>query len=76
MMDMQTWNAFKQFAKDGTPAPLQNLPNLSADEYDLYRLLQQGNLRLEQEKIQQSYAYEQITHLPVFFGDAKRKDSE
>lgn len=66
MMNMQTWNAFKQFAKNGTPAPLQNLPNLSAEEYDLYRLLQQGNLRLEQEKIRQCYAYEQITHLPVF----------
>lgn len=76
MMDMHTWNTFKQFAKSGTPAPLQNLPNLSAEENDLYRLLQQGNLRLEQEKIQQSYAYEQITHLPVFFGDAKRKDND
>lgn len=60
MMDALTWDRFSSLAKEGTPAVLQSLSCLTPEEYDLYTRLQAGNLRLEQEKIPQSFSNEQI----------------
>lgn len=63
MMDFPTWNRFKSLAKAGTPALLQSLSHLTPEEYRLYTLLQENNLRLEQEKIPQLFSNEQIRGL-------------
>jgi hypothetical protein len=42
------------------PCANQNLPMLTAEEFILYQLLRKSNLRLEQEKITQVYAEDQI----------------
>lgn len=60
MMDRKTWDLFVSGSVAGTPAVKQNLPGLSAEEYELYEWLRKNNLRLEQEKIPQVFAEEQI----------------
>lgn len=60
MMDWSTLNQYKSLLKEGTPAQLQILPHLTAEEYELYRYLQENNLRLEQERIPQAEATEEI----------------
>jgi hypothetical protein len=58
MMDAQTLSAFSH--SSGTPAFNQSLPHLTESEQKLYRFVQQNNIRLEQEKITQAFAEEQI----------------
>lgn len=62
MMDWNTLNRYKSLLKEGTPAQLQILPQLTAEEYDLYRYLQEKNLRLEQERIPQAEAVDILFH--------------
>lgn len=64
MMDWSTLNQYKSLLKEGTPAQLQILPHLTAEEYDLYRYLQENNLRLEQERIPQTEATKEIKSIP------------
>ena len=54
LMNWDTFHRYTHLFKEGTPAPLQVLPNLTADEYSLYLYLQENNLRLEQERIPHS----------------------
>lgn len=51
MMDWETFHTYRHLVKEGTPALLQTLPQLTLEEYDLYRFLQENNFRLEQEQI-------------------------
>lgn len=60
MMDKLTWDTFRHLAKSGTSALLQELSSLLPEEYQLYKILQAGNIRLEQEKIPHMYAVKQI----------------
>lgn len=64
MMDWSTLNQYKSLLKEGTPAQLQILPHLTTEEYELYRYLQENNLRLEQERIPQAEATEEIKSIP------------
>lgn len=56
MMDRETLDAFRAFAVQGHPAPLVELPHLTAAEQAMYTLLAQQQLRLEQERISYEYA--------------------
>lgn len=61
MMDEETLSSFK--SAEGTPATNQNLQRLTENELKLYNHLRQGNIRLEQEKINQTFAEERIKKL-------------
>jgi len=58
MMDEETLNRF--LPGSGVPCAKQNLPLLTAEEFRLYQQLRESNLRLEQEKISQTYAEDKI----------------
>lgn len=58
MMDKETLSRFKGSA--GKPAANQLLQNLSQSEKDLYDYLRTNNIRLEQEKITQTFAEDRI----------------
>lgn len=60
MMDWNTFACYKSLLKEGTAAPLQVLPHLTGEEYDLYCHLRNNNLRLEQERIPQEKVTEVI----------------
>ena len=60
MMDWNTLRYYQHLLKEGTPAPLQVLPQLTVEEQELYRYLQEYNLRLEQERIPDAKAVEEI----------------
>jgi hypothetical protein len=61
MMDEETLNNFKPAL--GEPAANQHLKLLTDKELQLYQLLRDNNLRLEQEKITQAYAEAKIMDL-------------
>lgn len=61
MMDKETLSSFKSSA--GQPATNQNLQRLSERELALYNHVKQNNIRLEQEKITQTFADEKIKKL-------------
>lgn len=61
MMDEETLSNFK--SAQGTPASNQNLQRLTEDELKLYNYLRQNNIRLEQEKITQTFAEQRINKL-------------
>ena len=50
LMDKQTFNKYYEGAK-GKTLPKENLPNLTTEEQELYKLIKLNNWRLEQEKI-------------------------
>lgn len=60
MMDRLTFETFAEFAVPGTPTLVQDLPVLSPEERELYVWLAERNLRLEQERIPYSYAFNQL----------------
>jgi hypothetical protein len=64
MMDETTFSTFSTFAVEGTPSPVRQLPNLTAEEQALFLRLVRDNIRLEQERISHSYALECISSLP------------
>ncbi len=61
MMDEETLSSFK--TAEGTPASNQILQRLTEWELKLYNHLRKNNIRLEQEKITQSFADERINKL-------------
>lgn len=61
MMDEETLSSFK--SGEGKQAPKHNLQRLSESELKLYNHLRQNNIRLEQEKITQTFADERIKKL-------------
>lgn len=61
MMDEETLSSYK--TAEGTPAANQTLQRLTESELKLYNHLRQNNIRLEQEKIIQSFAEERIKKL-------------
>lgn len=58
MMDEETLFCFK--SASGTPASNQKLQHLTESELKLYNYLRQNNIRLEQEKITQTFAEKRI----------------
>ncbi|MCH8495627.1 MAG: DUF2220 family protein [Balneolales bacterium] len=51
-MDMNTLESYSEFIVSGTPTSLSEIPSLlNNDERAVYMALQEGNLRLEQERI-------------------------
>ena len=61
MMDEETLSSFT--SASGQPATNQNLQRLTESEFKLYNHLRQNNIRLEQEKITQTFADEKIKKL-------------
>lgn len=61
MMDEETLSNFK--GAIGIPAANQNLQQLTENELKLYNYLRQNNIRLEQEKITQSFAEDRIKRI-------------
>jgi hypothetical protein len=61
MMDELTFLSFT--STRGQPATIQNLKLLSEPELNLYNHVRENNVRLEQERITQSYADERIKKL-------------
>jgi len=61
MMDEETLLNFK--SSEGKQAPKHNLLRLSECELKIYNYLRQNNIRLEQEKITQTFADERIKKL-------------
>jgi hypothetical protein len=60
LMDKATFEAFQEFAVVGTPCAATTLPYLSDDEQALFVWLRQAQLRLEQERISQTYLIERL----------------
>lgn len=58
MMDEETLNLFP--SGNGVQCSNQYLPMLTVEEQRLYQYLRENNIRLEQEKITQSYAEEKV----------------
>jgi hypothetical protein len=54
LMNKSILDSYKEFIVTGTPSKVENLPNLSDNERNLYQHLNSNNLRLEQERIPQS----------------------
>jgi hypothetical protein len=65
LMDEATFTAFRAFAVPGTPSAIAEVPHLTPPERALSDLLARENLRLEQERISQSYV---IAHLLALDG--------
>lgn len=63
LMNWETFHTYRHLMKDGTPALLQLLPQLTEDEKSLYRFLQENNLRLEQERIPQKDTIRELQQL-------------
>lgn len=61
MMDSATLSAFRQFAVSGVTSTQQSPPHLTPAEVELYTYLMTNRLRLEQERIAQAYAVEELT---------------
>ena len=61
LMDRRTFETFRRFVVTGTPTPHAAPPPLTPDEAELYADLAAQHLRLEQERIHQSYV---VQHLP------------
>lgn len=61
MMNEETLESFKSM--EGQQAANQNLQRLSESELKLYNHLRQNNIRVEQEKITQTFAEEKIKEL-------------
>ena len=61
MMDEDTLSSFK--SSHGTRATSQNLQQLTESELNLYNYVRQNNIRLEQEKITQTFAEVKINEL-------------
>jgi hypothetical protein len=62
MMDKLTFNKFYDKG-EGKPIPTVELKGLKPDEFSLYSIIREGNLRLEQEKIPQEYVVRTIENL-------------
>lgn len=69
MMDEETLSSFT--SSSGQQATNQNLQRLSENELKLYNHLRQNNIRLEQEKITQTFAEERIKTLLEGPGERK-----
>lgn len=63
LMNWETFHAYRQLMKSGTPASIQLLPQLTEDEQSLYCFLQENNLRLEQERIPQKEVVRRLEQL-------------
>lgn len=63
MMDAATFDAFNDFSVPGTACRVDNLPQLTPAEYDLFTHLVQHTLRLEQERISQPYALDRLAEI-------------
>lgn len=61
LMDRRTFETFRRFVVTGTPTPHAAPPPLTPAEAELYAALAAQHLRLEQERIHQSYV---VQHLP------------
>ncbi|MHC5935888.1 Wadjet anti-phage system protein JetD domain-containing protein [Nostoc sp.] len=65
MMDVKTFETFKEFAVNVAESTAENLLYLTPEEQALYSYLSIHNKRLEQERISQDYAYRYIQSLCV-----------
>ena len=64
-MDFETFDRFSEYRVVGSPFNIRHLPNLTEDEGKVFKhLLELKELnRLEQEKVNHSYAVERIGEL-------------
>lgn len=60
MMDLPTLEAHRAFVVPGTPCAVANLPHLHPTEQAAFAYVAENALRLEQEKIAQAYAAQQL----------------
>lgn len=63
MMDQETFSAFATFCVASTPCLIRQLPHLTPEEHDLFLHLAENGLRLEQERINHTYALKQLQQL-------------
>lgn len=62
-MDAKTYHAFQEFVVEGSGAKQRVLPNLTAAESEIYHVVCQHNIRLEQERISHNFMLEQLRKL-------------
>ncbi|MEX0599402.1 MAG: Wadjet anti-phage system protein JetD domain-containing protein, partial [Rhodothermales bacterium] len=60
MMDVETFECFREYAVSGPPVDEHAAPHLHPAERAVFRSLAQTNLRLEQERIPQAYVVKQL----------------
>lgn len=60
LMEKTVIENYADFFVSGTPTSIKNLPNLSAEEFEVFEFLFKNNCRLEQEKIEQRFLVEKI----------------
>jgi hypothetical protein len=67
LMDLETFNEFKDFAVTGTETNINQLTNLTVEENQLFKHLLnlKKKNRLEQEKINQSFVLRKMEYLLV-----------
>ncbi|WP_246957814.1 Wadjet anti-phage system protein JetD domain-containing protein [Brachybacterium sp. Marseille-Q7125] len=60
LMDAETFARYAELAVTSPPPPMAELPSLTEGEQEMYQRLQADGLRLEQERIELSYAVETL----------------
>jgi len=63
MMDVETFDAFRRFAVNGSSSEVETLPHLTPAEQAVFQSLGRTRLRLEQERISQAYVEARIAEL-------------
>lgn len=63
MMDVKTFDAFREFAVEGAAFEDEMLPNLTPSEQAVFRSLARLRLRLEQERIAQEYVRDRFAEI-------------
>lgn len=69
MMNVKTFETFKEFAVTVTESTAENLLYLTPEEQALYLYLSLHNKRLEQERISQDYGYKYVHDLCITIPD-------
>lgn len=60
LMDRATFDAHKHLVSQGETTPVVDLPYLTEEEHDLFRLLNRNGWRVEQEKVGEEWLKEQL----------------
>lgn len=61
MMDVPTFEAFREYAVKGPPSEVETLPYLAPAEQALFQSLARTRLRLEQERIAHAYVLDRLS---------------
>ena len=65
LMDIKILNEYRQFCVPGTKSSINNLDNLTIEEREVFYVLKENNIRLEQERISQDVVVKTLNDLQL-----------